>query len=344
MFSIHSHKITNIHHAALYSDNFSVKTAPTTLKNALDKYDIERANTKFGFAKDQVYNQNVPPTNDSGAVSKNQETTPVTRYGTTAWNNVRDPLANRSASTINESANTAIPARSQQPLNSKNIGAAPNVPSQPIQTIPLPANSNRQVATAISTPSGYPSLQQQQQRASSGPSNAMQHGPPILPPSTTTSSNNNNSNNINHNPNHNPNNHTSQFGPPPTPTDALRNSVLFSQQPRPPATTAHLAATGILMPGDGTNPAFAGNSRHCSPPTVYTDIPNISLATNQSSSKGRLSLGQTPIRQAPLVTPSNTNNPTSGGKRPNDSAGGPYNNYLDGHKRQRNVNNPYMAT
>jgi hypothetical protein len=330
MFNIHSHNITYITniHAALYSGNFSVKTAPTTLKNALDRYDIERANTKFGFAKDQVYNQNVPPTNDSGAVSKNLETTQVTRHATTATatatatarNNCRDPLANRS-STINESAN---------------IGAAPNVPSRPIQTIPLPTNTNssRQVATAILTASGNPSSQQQQ-RASSGPSNAMQHGPPILPPSTTSNNNNNNYN-------------YSQIGPPPTPTDALRNSVLFSQQPRPPAPTAHLAATGI--PGDGTTHAFASNSRHCNPPTVRvsTDIPKISFATNHSSSQGRLSLGQTPIRQAPLVTPStsNTNNPTSGGngKRPNDSAGGPYNNDLDGHKRQRNVNNPYMAT
>jgi hypothetical protein len=39
---------------ALYQGNFSIKTAPVTLKDALDKYDIERANTKFGFAKDQV--------------------------------------------------------------------------------------------------------------------------------------------------------------------------------------------------------------------------------------------------------------------------------------------------
>jgi hypothetical protein len=315
--------LTNIL-AALYSGNFSVKTAPTTLKNALDKYDIERANTKFGFAKDQVYNQNMQPTNDSGAVTKNQETTPVTRHGTTARNNITDPLANRS-STINESANTAIPARSQQPVKSKNLGAAPNVSSQTIQTIPLPTNSSRQVTTAISTASGHPSSQQQ--RASSGPSNTMQHGPPILPSPTS----NNNYNNTN-----------SQIGPPPTPTDALRNSVLFSQQPRPPAPTAHLAATGMLMPGDGTS-----NSRHCNPPTrtVSTDIPNISFATNSSSSRGRLSLGQTPIRLAPLVTPSNTNtnNPMSGGKRPNDSAGGSYSN-LDGHKRQRNVNNPYMAT
>jgi len=38
---------------SLYESGFSVNKAPTTLKEALDRYDIERANTKFGFPKDQ---------------------------------------------------------------------------------------------------------------------------------------------------------------------------------------------------------------------------------------------------------------------------------------------------
>ena len=38
---------------ALYGGNFTKKNAPTTLKDALDKYEIERANSKFGFPKDQ---------------------------------------------------------------------------------------------------------------------------------------------------------------------------------------------------------------------------------------------------------------------------------------------------
>ena len=50
---------------SLYQGNFSMNKAPTTLKDALDKYDIERANTKFGFPKDQVYKntgvENIPP-------------------------------------------------------------------------------------------------------------------------------------------------------------------------------------------------------------------------------------------------------------------------------------------
>lgn len=42
---------------ALYQGNFTISKAPTTLKDALDKYDIERANAKFGFPKDQTHQQ-----------------------------------------------------------------------------------------------------------------------------------------------------------------------------------------------------------------------------------------------------------------------------------------------
>ena len=38
---------------ALYGGTFTKKNAPATLKDALDKYEIERANSKFGFPKDQ---------------------------------------------------------------------------------------------------------------------------------------------------------------------------------------------------------------------------------------------------------------------------------------------------
>ena len=40
---------------SLYQGNFSINKAPTTLKDALDNYDIDRANSKFGFPKDQIY-------------------------------------------------------------------------------------------------------------------------------------------------------------------------------------------------------------------------------------------------------------------------------------------------
>lgn len=43
---------------ALYQGNFSISKAPTTLKDALDKYEIERANAKFGFPKDQTHQNN----------------------------------------------------------------------------------------------------------------------------------------------------------------------------------------------------------------------------------------------------------------------------------------------
>jgi hypothetical protein len=39
---------------ALYQGNFSIKSAPNSLKEALDQYDIQRAKTKFGFPKDRA--------------------------------------------------------------------------------------------------------------------------------------------------------------------------------------------------------------------------------------------------------------------------------------------------
>jgi hypothetical protein len=52
---------TRLHftYLALYSGAFTINNAPTSLKDALDKYDIERANTKFGFPKDQVYPETI---------------------------------------------------------------------------------------------------------------------------------------------------------------------------------------------------------------------------------------------------------------------------------------------
>jgi hypothetical protein len=40
--------------SALYQGNFSINSAPNSLKEALDQYDIQRAKTKFGFPKDRA--------------------------------------------------------------------------------------------------------------------------------------------------------------------------------------------------------------------------------------------------------------------------------------------------
>lgn len=61
-------KLTCVHYSlALYQGSFSLSKAPLSLKDALDQYDIERANTKFGFPKDQRRPVQHPPEN----VSKN---------------------------------------------------------------------------------------------------------------------------------------------------------------------------------------------------------------------------------------------------------------------------------
>ena len=50
--------LENNNTTALYSGNFSISKAPVSLKDALDKYDIHRCNTKFGFQQPSVMNTN----------------------------------------------------------------------------------------------------------------------------------------------------------------------------------------------------------------------------------------------------------------------------------------------
>ena len=56
----------------LYNDKFKAANAPLTLKDALNQYDIERANTKFGFEKDR--NHNNTNTTVSGNYTNHTET------------------------------------------------------------------------------------------------------------------------------------------------------------------------------------------------------------------------------------------------------------------------------
>lgn len=333
-YASHDHSFCNLF-SALYSGNFSVKTAPTTLKSALDKYDIERANAKFGFAKDQAYNnnnnnsQNLPPTNTTAA--KNPMAAPAPGHssnGTFSASRNDTPGAPLTNKIIHESANsvilTARPLQQQQAgIPAKTTTAAPTESTRPQQPIP-PTTSRHGISKASNTSAHSNSMPVQQPQHRAGTlSNAIQHGPPVLPPA---------------------NNPTSQIGPPPTPTDALRNSVLFSEQHH---RTSHSSAAGILMPGDGkaTAISYSSNSRHYNPPTPVSTTTAMHGYHNTSQSRpnarSRLSIGQTPIQLAPMVTPSSmTPASNANGKRLHDSSLNP----MDGHnKRQRNVNNPYMA-
>eukprot|EP00980_Cylindrotheca_fusiformis_P010826 scaffold2447_cov110-Cylindrotheca_fusiformis.AAC.8 len=336
--------------APLYSGNFSVKNAPTSLKSALDKYDIERAHSKFGFAKDQTYNnnnhshnaQNVPPTSTTMKMANPISSYPSSSHdsSTTSTTSARVPFVATtnpsSTSNINEnataSAKTASSTTSQQPptLQQKQ-NTAPVHSSASLK----PTISNK--PASISGPSCSSSTLQQQQQPRV--SNTMQHGPPIVPQ-------------------HQSNNYVNRIAPPPTPTDALRNSMLFSQQQqqqqeRPP--TSMLSSAGILMSSSDTRRSPTTPY----PPRISLDYATTTTTTSSSSANksrsSRLSIGQTPIQQVPLVTPINNDNSSTdaiimGRKRLMDSSSSSSllpNNSLEAtsaNKRPRNINNPYMST
>lgn len=79
---------------ALYSGNFSQSKAPVSLKDALDKYDIHRCNTKFGFQQPSV-------TNKTSATSKVANSSTSSTSASTSLPSVRSmppPIASFQAS------------------------------------------------------------------------------------------------------------------------------------------------------------------------------------------------------------------------------------------------------
>jgi hypothetical protein len=99
---------------ALYQGNFSISKAPVTLKDALDKLDIERANTKFGFPKD------LPASSTTGSVS------PAVATAT--------PPQHAQATTAASSSSNAVLATNvhppQQPNSSRNGNGSVGVTRQ----------------------------------------------------------------------------------------------------------------------------------------------------------------------------------------------------------------------
>ena len=76
-----------INKTALYAGNFSLSKAPVSLKDALDKYDIHRCNTKFGFQQQSAgTNRASAPATTTHAMVAPQNHAPATASTSTSIN------------------------------------------------------------------------------------------------------------------------------------------------------------------------------------------------------------------------------------------------------------------
>mmetsp|Transcript_39721 Transcript_39721/g.95949 ORF Transcript_39721/g.95949 Transcript_39721/m.95949 type:complete len:567 (+) Transcript_39721:75-1775(+) len=327
---------------SLYESSFSFKNAPKTLKEALDRYDIERCNAKFGFPKDRKPQQ---PSTLSGPTA-NPTTTTVATANTATSNGSGQTRNSMGGENKNNTMNPkAIAANQYQaPPNQGNRVPLSNL-SGNAKPMPAPQQQQQQQGNQVkanfpftpmvnSNQKPNPGHQQARQSAPSVPKNAYQQQQPISgntrqaapnatsnnPPANANRYNNTtvippqsrkntyNSANSNRAVQQEPTRNVQQtvsnlpIGPPPTSTDTLKNSNLFSY----PSQTSQ-----PTMPATNTNNPNTGSA----PP----------------SRRGRFSMnGQRPIQGAPLVTPT----ANSINKRPNDAVD-------QNNKRHCRPNNPY---
>ena len=187
--------------AALYDSAFSINKAPTTLKEALDRYDIDRANVKFGFAKD--HKQTSP------AVGRDSSTNNVPGQR-------QPPETVPSGPVVNPVAWQRNSSRNSEPSTTSHVGPVlPLVPQGPptdcrqiLPEIPVPTLADR-------LPVGPRSHQPSPPATIRSASTPTCPNPPTPIQATSTQSC--------------PVPSTSSVAmPPPTPTDSLRNSGIFS--------------------------------------------------------------------------------------------------------------------
>lgn len=101
----------------LYNEKFKAASAPLTLQEALDQYDVERAQTKFGFEKDRKLNDDLPESLSNAQLSLN----PTTALSKAAPMAFHDPAAfNIPAKNLAVLNSSAIP-------NDATIGLNPNI-------------------------------------------------------------------------------------------------------------------------------------------------------------------------------------------------------------------------
>ena len=139
---------------SLYQGNFSINKAPTTLKDALDNYDIDRANSKFGFPKDQIYKkskENLQPAKPN--LVQQQSSLQSTTNVRAQPENVHGPTATKTDTSNQAFAETLIPfsytenassVSVQRPVSSRGRPSGDAIPNKKQRLSANPyANSSR---------------------------------------------------------------------------------------------------------------------------------------------------------------------------------------------------------
>lgn len=183
---------------ALYSGNVTKKNAPGSLRDSLDKYEIERANAKFGFPMDQqnaaeiVASDAAPacvgPANSSSTSSiktnmqssqPNQQVQQQHRHHTLHRNHRQDQSKQSTAPSVSSNGHTQLTKLTNAPSNGPticsvhypqnsagdHIGNGTNIPENATnfetETAPLNTSHNN---TSQPPPPCVPQIQQKQQQ------------------------------------------------------------------------------------------------------------------------------------------------------------------------------------
>ena len=312
-----------VHCLALYSGSFNINKAPTKLKDALDQYDIERANTKFGFPKDQTYRNNAntnhataatntstkpPPQNTTRTTVNTSQPPPKQRVvpQPTATSNTRSNHSSTSAATARPNASSS--ATNTHSVTKKDVVQRTTANPQQLQnhsaTLPLQSKNAPDVTTQQARVQNAPPqrVETTAPNASSqgnAKSNPYQHHHPVTQSSLVATSQAS----------------TYSAMPPPTATDSLMNTSLYSESS---ATTApHLSR------------------------------PNTSNGRDSSSSR-RISIGDgLPIQPVAMVTPAGSSSSHKGNNMTCHTNGkrAPLSNvqHLDPTMAKRPSVNPYSS-
>lgn len=271
--------------SALYQGNFSINKAPTSLKDALDRTDIDRANTKFGFPKDQVKAH--PPSPPFPQASK-----PSAHV--VAQQSMAPPQQQYSSN------HGRAPSSAPKSTNNTNHhGPGPPVSRPSAEAVQGPSYNNHQyqaIATHLQNSRMDPvNSKNQTQKHSHHPTNQNNKGN-----SYTNKQHQQTAANPSHSANHNHSN------------PGLNNTATAVTK----ASTVAATAGPYSMPppptaADALSSLFKGNENS---QNLIPHRPNTSNGRRDSDSSRRISIGDgLPIQQASLVTPAAA---ATNGKRP----------------------------
>ena len=282
---------------SLYQGNFSINKAPTTLQDALDKYDIERANTKFGFPKDnknKTDQQFSYPNNNK--VITNKENKQISLLSNSSNNHhqnstitsTKQPAHANGDSTTDTCTNTSL-SSSNNHIQTKAITSRATTAAATLSKTNYTSQHHTAAVTSttdIQQQSNNNNCKTTAGHQSSSSSSSLCNSVQLSNIATSNSNNicNNKAHRQHHHGHDNFTSNSSNYNPPPTANDALKNSILFSSSS--PSSSSLLSSSSSLQ--------------------QQRQLPS----SSSLSSRSKLRLGQTPIgttfNNNNLVTPTTT--------------------------------------